>query len=237
MNDLNQTSLKIVSTHCGLDVGEDGKTHQCLDYVSLPANLFSHALIIPADANQADRVIRHVASTPGNVFVAMGRSKVPVLTDEAGTPAFGAGYRFVYGRADWLREGGDAVIVTCGTMVHRAIAARDILAAGGVRVGVLNLSCPLALDEAALRRAAETGLVLTYEDHNVRTGIGSLVAALFMDNGLRPRLRRMGVSRLGGSGKPEALYRMQSLDTDSLVRTLREELAVKESHHHRGGAR
>jgi transketolase len=122
-------------------------------------------------------------------------------------------------------------------MTHRAVAAHDLLAARGARVGVLNVSCPLALDEAALVRAAETGLVLTYEDHNVRTGVGSLVAAFYMDRDIRTRLRRLGVTRLGGSGRPEDLYRMQSLDTDSLVRTLQEELAVKESQHHRGGVR
>jgi transketolase len=230
MNDLNPTSLKVVSTHCGLDVGEDGKTHQCIDYVSLPSNLFSAALIIPADANQADRAIRHAATTPGNFHVAMGRSNVPVLALASGEPAFADGYAFVYGRADWLRDGAAATIVTCGTMVHRAVAAHEVLLRRGVRVGVLNLSCPLAPDEDALRRAAATGLVVTYEDHNVRTGIGSVVAGFFMDRGLHPRFRRMGVTRLGGSGKPEDLYRQQALDTASLVRALEEELAAVTPH-------
>ncbi len=230
MNDLNPTSLKVVSTHCGLDVGEDGKTHQCIDYVSLPSNLFSSSLIIPADANQADRVIRHVATTPGNFHIAMGRSKVPVLTLASGAPAFADGYAFVYGKADWLREGRDATVVTCGTMVHRAVAAHELLLARGFQVGVLNLSCPLAPDEDALRCAAATGLVVTYEDHNVRTGIGSVVAGFLMERGLYPRFRRMGVTRLGGSGKPEDLYRQQALDTASLVRALEEELAAASPH-------
>ncbi len=230
MNDLNPTSLKVVSTHCGLDVGEDGKTHQCIDYVSLPSNLFACALVVPADANQADRVIRHAATTPGIFHVAMGRSKVPVLALASGRPAFADGYEFAYGKADWLREGGDATIVACGTMVHRAVAAHEVLRGRGVRVGVLNLSCPLALDEDALRRAAATGLVVTCEDHNVRTGIGSVVAGFLMDKGLQPRFRRMGVTRPGGSGKPEDLYRQQGLDTGSLVRALEEELAAITPH-------
>jgi transketolase len=121
-------------------------------------------------------------------------------------------------------------------MVHRAVAAHEVILGRGAQVGVLNLSCPLALDEPALRGAAETGLIVTYEDHNVRTGIGSVVAGFLMDKGLSPRFRRMGVARLGGSGNPEDLYRMQSLDVDSLVQVLEEELAFKKSHH-RGGAR
>lgn len=234
MSDLNPTSLKVISTHCGLDVGEDGKTHQCVDYVSLPSNLFHAALIVPADANQIDRVTRYVAVTPGTFHVAMGRSKVPVLALASGRPAYADGYEFVYGRADWLRDGSDAAIVTCGTMVHRAVAAHDRLAERGIRVGVLNLSCPLAPDEAALRRAAATGLVVTYEDHNTRTGIGGVVAGFLMDNGLAPRFRRLGVTRPGASGKPDDLYRQQGLDTDSLVHVLEEELAASP---HRKGAR
>jgi transketolase len=230
MIDLNPASLKVICTHCGLDVGEDGKTHQCIDWVSLPANLFSYRLVVPADANQADRVTRFVATTPGNMFVAMGRSRVPVLAGADGAPAFAGSYRFTYGRADWLREGSDAVIVTCGTMTWRAVAAHDILRGRGVSVGVLNLSCPLAPDEAALRRAAETGLIVTYEDHNVRTGIGSIVASFLMDRDLHPRLRRLGITGLGSSGSPEDLYRLQSLDTDSLVRTLEEEITVRIGH-------
>ena len=153
-----------------------------------------------------------------------------MLALASGKPAFGDGYRFVYGKADWLRDGAEATIVTCGTMVHRAVAAQEVLLQRGFRVGVLNLSCPLAPDEGALRRAAATGLVVTYEDHNVRTGIGSVVAGFLLDKGLHPRFRRIGVTRLGGSGKPEDLYRQQALDTASLVRVLEEELAVPKPH-------
>jgi transketolase len=80
LNDINETNLTLICTHNGLDVGEDGKTHQCIDYVGVMQNLFGYKIIIPADPNQTDRVIRYVAKTYGNFLVPMGlqfRSSLP----------------------------------------------------------------------------------------------------------------------------------------------------------------
>jgi transketolase len=224
MNDLNHATAKFVCTHAGLDVGEDGKTHQSIDYVSLISNLFGYRLIIPADANQTDRVIRYIASTPGAYVVAMGRSKVPVIDTGEGAPFFPASHVFEYGKADWLRRGRDGVIVTTGVMAGRAITAREILHHQGVDVGVLHLSCPCELDTAALREAAATGLIVTYEDHNIRTGIGSLVGAWLAETGLPCRFQRLGISRYGTSASPEEQYKLQGLDPDTLAATVRGKL-------------
>ncbi|MHC4503848.1 MAG: transketolase, partial [Planctomycetota bacterium] len=80
LTDINHGQLKVVCTHCGLDVGEDGKTHQCIDYVGVFANLFGWRVLTPADANQADRAVRHMATEPGSFILAVGRSKLPVIT-------------------------------------------------------------------------------------------------------------------------------------------------------------
>ena len=88
LNDINNSNLKLVCTHLGLDVGEDGQTHQCIDYIGLLQNLFGFSIFIPADPNQTDRIVRYVAERPGNFFVGMGRSKLPAILDESGRPAF-----------------------------------------------------------------------------------------------------------------------------------------------------
>lgn len=220
-NDVNHTSVKLLATHCGLDVGEDGKTHQCIDYIGLIANLYGWGLIVPADANQADRAARWALTTPGNIAIAVGRSKLPVITDAQNQAVYGGGYTFKYGQADWLRIGSDATIVTCGSLTHRAVSVADRLAAENIHVGVLNMTCPLSLDEGALRTAAATGAILSYEDHHIRTGLGALVAACLAEAGLTCRFRRMGVTRYGGSGSPDDLYRDQGLDEDSLACTVR----------------
>lgn len=218
--DLNGVGFKQVITHCGLDVGEDGKTHQCIDYISLAANLLTYRLILPADANQTDRAIRYIATTPGNFIVAMGRSKLPVLVHGNGRPMYPANARFEYGRADWLARGRDGVVVTHGTLVFRAMQAHAKLKAQGLDIGVLNLCCPLDIDKVAIAEAAATGLIVSYEDHLIATGMGALLGAHLAEHGLRCTFRRMGLKRHGSSGAPEDQFRQHRLDTDSLVETV-----------------
>jgi len=220
LNDINEANLKLVCTHNGLDVGQDGKTHQCIDYVGVMNNLFGFKIISPADGNQTDRVIRYIARQPGSFFVPMGRSKYQVITREDGTAMFGDGYEFQYGKADVVREGGAATIISTGTMVHRAVKAADILAGKGCDTGVLNISCLTDVDVEAIRRAADNGVIVTYEDHNVRTGLGSIVANVVAEQGLAVKFRRMGVGSYAGSGSPEELWGEQGLSVESLVDTV-----------------
>jgi len=220
LNDLNQTNLKLVCTHNGIDVGQDGKTHQCIDYVGIINNLYGYKIIIPADPNQTDRVIRYIASQPGNFFVGVGRSKFRVILKEDGSPFFAGDYQFRYGKAEVIREGGQAAIITTGSMVHRAVQAWEILKKRGCRARIINVSCLSDLDERALTEAAGTGIVITYEDHNVKTGLGSLVANFLAENSLAPRFRKLGIIGYGGSGLSEDLFRMQGLDIESLVETV-----------------
>jgi len=220
LNDLNQTNLKLVCTHNGIDVGQDGKTHQCIDYVGIINNLYGYKIIIPADPNQTDRVIRYIASQPGNFFVGVGRSKFPVILKEDGSPFFAGDYQFRYGKAEVIREGGQAAIITTGSMVHRAVQAWETLKKRGCQARIINVSCLSDLDESTLTEAAGTGIVVTYEDHNVKTGLGSLVANFLAENSLVPRFRKLGITSYGGSGLSEDLFRMQGLDIESLVETV-----------------
>lgn len=226
LNDINDTSIKLILTHCGLDVGEDGKTHQCIDYIGLAANLFGFKLIIAADANHADKVTRYVASTPGRFIVAMGRSKTPIIADEDGVPIYGESYAFEYGRADWVRQGSDAAIITTGNMVSKAVAVRDLLAKSDFNAAVINISCPLELDDAVIEAAASTGFVITYEDHHIRTGLGSLIASHIAEHGLNCRLMRFGITKYGVSGTPDYNYRMQVLDVESVCQRILDQLQM-----------
>ena len=222
LNDLNETHLKIVATHVGLDVGEDGPTHQSIDYIGLMNNLFGFSIFMPADANQTDRIIRYVATHPGNMFVGMGRSKLPVITDEAGAPFFGKDYVFQPGKADWLRAGDKATFITYGTMVTEVLNAREILAEEGLLVGVMNMPSLKPIDRDAIIKAAKLGPIMTVEDHIAHTGLGSIVAQVLVEEGIIQRLIMIGVTRYGSSGNPADLYRMQGMDAKSLVSRMRE---------------
>ncbi|HNQ34443.1 MAG TPA: transketolase [bacterium] len=228
LNDLNHTNLKLVSTHCGLDVGEDGKTHQCIDYLGLFNNLFGFKVIVPADPNQTDRAVRYMAGAWGNFLMTMGRSKVPVVTREDGTPYYDAAYRFEYGQGDWIRRGRQATVVCMGApMTAYAVAASDQLRAEGVEVGVLNLASPLQPDIAALREAAATGCLLTLEDHHIRTGLGAVVANFLAENRLAVKFQKLGIKGYGQSGTPEALYAKEGIDTEGIKAAVKKLLAVR----------
>lgn len=224
MIDVNRTSLKIIASHCGLDVGADGKTHQCLDPLALSRNLASFTVLAPADANQMDAMVRHAATTAGNVLILCGRSALPVLTRADGRLQFDAAYRYRPGRADWLRRGNQATIVTWGTMAHRAVQACDVLAGQGISVGVLSFGCLSQLDLVRLRQAAATGHLLIYEDHHRDTGLGIQVAALCAEAGWPCTVRRLGRLEHGGSGSPEDLYRQAGLSVDDCVAAMRADL-------------
>jgi transketolase len=227
LNDINQTNLKLICTHNGLDVGEDGKTHQCIDYIGVMQHLFGYKTIVPADPNQTDRVTRYVAKTHGNFLVVMGRSSIPILLTEEGAPLFGTSYEFRYGHTDLVRNGKDAAILTTGGMVYKAIQAWQKLGEKGVAVQVINISCLSDLDNEAILKAAETGTVITYEDHHIQTGLGSLIANFIAEHGLGIRFRKLGIKQYGGSGKPDELYRIQGLDVESLVQAVMEEIEKK----------
>lgn len=222
LSDFNHANLKIVATHVGLDVGEDGPTHQCIDYLGLLKNLFRFSVFMPADPNQTDRIVRFIATRPGNHFVGMGRSKIPVITKEDGTPFYDLDYNFVPGKADWLRRGTEATLVTYGSLTQACMDAWKILQDQGRSVGVLNMASLLPLDEESLLEAAGIGPILTVEDHHVETGLGAAVSVALMDRGRSVPMRRLGVSHYASSGKPAELYTEQGLDAPSIASAIQE---------------
>ena len=221
LNDINETNLKLVCTHCGLDVGEDGKTHQCLDYVGAMRNLLGFKIIIPADGNQTDRAIRYIAKAPGNFAVAMGRSKLVQITDGKGKLAFAGDYTFEYGKMDVIRRGKDATVIAMGTMVAYCVEAVDALAEQGLNVGLMGMPCPTEPDMRAIRAAAKTGAIVTVEDHNVWTGCGATVAMALALKGISCPLEMLGVHDYASSGTPLDLYTEKGLDPKSVAKAVK----------------
>jgi transketolase len=112
-------------------------------------------------------------------------------------------------------------------MVQRSVQAWQKLREKGIQAQILNISCLSDLDAEAILKGAETGIVITYEDHHVQTGLGSLIANFLAGHGLGIRFRKLGINQYGSSGKPDDLYRMQGLDVESLVQTVMDEIRKK----------
>jgi len=222
LNDINRTNLKLVLTHVGLDVGEDGMTHQCIDYAGLLRNTFGWKLVVPADPNQTDRATRWMLREPGNICLAMGRSKTMVLLSEKGEPFYGQDHVFNYGRYDLLRDGSDGAILAMGSMVPRAYEAWKELKAMDIRMKLFVVSTPLKPDDEALRNAASTGLILTCEDHNLKSGMGSVVASRLATLGLQTRIQMMGVHKYGTSGPAEDVFREMGLSAEHIVNKIQD---------------
>lgn len=220
VNDINETNVKMVSTHCGLSVGEDGPTHQAIDDISSFSGFFHTQIFEPADPNQCDRIIRYSAAHYGNVYVRMGRAKIPVITKEDGSPYFAGDYRFEAGKADIIRCGKRATLVASGPMLHYALQAAEAL---GGDIEVICVSSFIPFDAKTIVASAQkTGRVVTVHDHHAETGLGSFVAKALMDSGTLVPLKRLGVYAYQLSGTADALYAKAGLDVKAI------EAAVKE---------
>src|SRR3989344_2922490 len=186
VNDINRTNVKMVATHCGLSVGEDGPTHQVIDDMGSMAGFLNTQVLEPADANQTDHIIRFIAGHYGNFYVRMGRHKVPVLTTEEGEPFFGQDYKYDYGKCDILREGTKLTLVASGSMVSEALKARELLQADGKKhlVEIIIASSIKKFDDTLIDSIKKTGRVVTVEDHNLYSGLGTMVRRLIVDKQL-----------------------------------------------------
>ena len=220
LNDINKANLKLILTHVGLDVGQDGKTHQCVDYIGLANNLHNLKVIVPCDPNQTDRATRYVGATKGNFMVAMGRSRWEVASKADKSPFYGDGYTFQYGKMDVLREGKDGVIIAYGGMVQKALKISEVLEKEGRSVGVVNMPSVKEVDEEVMGRLLGLPLTVTYEDHNVLTGIAPRIATYLLNRAYKGRLASFGVKAYGVSDDSEEAYAAEGLDPASVAKAL-----------------
>ncbi|HIE05708.1 MAG TPA: transketolase, partial [bacterium (Candidatus Stahlbacteria)] len=229
LNDLNHTNLKLALTHLGIDVGPDGKTHHCIDYLGLLRNLIHFKVIIPADPNQTDRAVRYAAREFGNIMIGMGRSADPVICSPDGQPLFAGNYNFTYGKADLVREGSDAAIITMGKGVYPSTCAADQLLNDGIKVSVFNISTPFEIDTTAIKNAAKSGLVIVIEDHLTRSGLGTIITEFLYEHRISVPLKKVGIPTYSTSDHFHILLDSIGLSTAKIVNTVKKSLKERRS--------
>ena len=171
----SQLNVKIVATHAGISVGEDGASHQSIEDLSLIGSIPGLTVIVPADAIEAAQAVRTAAATEGPFYIRLPRPKLPLVYDKD--------YRLQLGKAVTMRQGKDAAIIAIGVMVSPALEAADSLKRQGINCRVLNMPTLKPIDEAAIIKAArETGAIVTAEDHLQHGGLGSEVAQVVVSN-------------------------------------------------------
>ena len=162
-------NVKLVATHAGISVGEDGTSHQSIEDLSLICSLPGFTVIVPADAIETAQAVRVAAANYGPFYIRLCRPKMPLVYSDD--------YQFNLGKAVTMRPGRDATIIAIGIMVAAALEAADNLQRTGIDCGVLNMPTLKPIDEAAIiKAAAGTGAIVTAEEHLEHGGLGSIVA-------------------------------------------------------------
>lgn len=212
----SRLNVKLVATHGGITVGEDGASHQALEDIAVMRVLPEMTVIVPSDGFETEQVIAKIVEYDGPVYVRLGRGKVPPVMPED--------YRFEIGKAYIFNLGRDVNIIATGIMVYEAIKARDILKEDGIDAGVINMSTIKPLDRETVLKAAESNLIITAEEHSIIGGLGSAVCEVLSEE--RPvTVKRIGVrDRFGRSGKPEELMKLYGLTAEDIVKAIRQAL-------------
>ncbi|MBI5058146.1 MAG: transketolase family protein [Nitrospirae bacterium] len=210
----SNTNVKLVATHSGITVGEDGASHQALEDIALMRALPNMTVIVPADAAETASVINAVADFKGPVYVRLGRAKVPyVMPDD---------YKFKIGKAFAFKIGKDVNIIAAGIMVAIAKKAADILSKDGIDTGVINMSTIKPLDgETLLKAARNSKLIVTAEEHSIIGGLGGAVCEFLAENHPVP-VKRIGINdTFGCSGSPDELLKIHGLTAEDIVKTVK----------------
>jgi len=207
-------NVKVVATHGGITVGEDGSSHHGIEDIALTCALPSFTVVIPADAIEAAEAVRAAASNYGPFYIRLSRPKTPVVYPE--------GHRFTLGKAVTMRQGNDATVIAAGIMVAKALEAADILAREGIDCRVLNVPTLKPLDEAAILKAAsETGAIVVAEEHLAQGGLGSRVSQVVAGKKPVPmEFVNLG-DRYAVSGKAEELLHRYGLTATAIAERVR----------------
>lgn len=215
-----KANVKIVATHGGITVGEDGGSHQSVEDVAIMRAIPNMTVIVPADGPETKAAIRAAAACKGPVFVRLGRNKVPTI--------FGEDYRFEIGKGAEVVSGSDMTFVTTGMMTAQAVAAADILKQEGISARVVHIATIKPLDkDIVIKAAAETGAIVTAEEHSVIGGLGGAVAEFLAVTRPTP-LEMVGIrDRFGTSGKADELIKYFCLMPEDLVEAARKVLQRK----------
>jgi len=219
---LPRFNVKIVGSHGGLTVGQDGASHQALGDIGLMRGLPNMKVIVPGDGYEAAAAVREAVQAKGPVYIRTSREKFPVLYDE--------NHKFTFGKAIIHRTGRDAAIVAIGLMLHMSLEAAEILEAEGIQCTVINASSVKPLDaDAIIKAARETGAIITVEEHSVLNGLGSAVAEVLSER--QPvLLKRIGIQdKFGMTGKPRELLERYGLTTGDIVRQTKELILKKKT--------
>lgn len=206
-------NVKIVATHGGITVGEDGASHQALEDVSLMRGLPNMTVIIPADCKECEEAIKYAATHEGPMYIRIARTNVPDVFDE--------NYKFDL-KAKVLKEGKDVTIVTNGETLAEVIECANILGKSGIDAQIISMPVVKPLDnDTILEEAKKTNFVVTVENHSIIGGLGSAICELLSEKMPTP-VYRIGINdEFGQSGEQRKLMDFYGLTGEKLAEKIK----------------
>jgi len=213
-------NVKIVATHGGISVGEDGSSHQANEDISLMRTIPGMRVLVPADATETRKAVKVAVETEGPFYIRLGRAKVPLIFEDNYSFQLGKGYR--------LTEGSNAIIFACGAMVYNALQAEKNLRKEGIKAQVINMCTIKPIDSQTITETAKsTGAIVTVEEHQIIGGLGSAVSEVLAENFPVP-LERVGIrDQFGESGKPQELFEKYGLTAKHIEEAVKKVLRRK----------
>lgn len=207
-------NVKIVGTHGGVTVGEDGATHQALEDISLMRGLPHMAVIVPADCKECQEAIKYAALHEGPTYIRIPRSNVPDIFDE--------NYSFNIHKAVVVEEGTDVSVFTNGETLAEVLLAAEELKKDNISLEVINVPVVKPLDfQTVIESVKKTKLAITVENHSIIGGLGSAICETLADK-LPSKVYRFGIhDEFGQSGKAEELIEYYGLDSKTLAKRIR----------------
>jgi len=213
----DRLNVKIVASHSGVAVGEDGYSHQATEDIAIIRAIPEMKVLSPADAIETQKIIEYIAYKKGPYYVRLTRETTPIFMHD-----YYSNNDFVEGKFIKISDGNDATIISTGSVTFFALEAVDILRKEGINVRLFNASSIKPIDkEEIIRSAKETGCILTIEDHNIIGGLGSAVTEVVSEN-YPVIVKRLGIPDVfGSSGKPKELFKLFGLTTDNIVSNIK----------------
>jgi len=213
---ISRADLRLVGSHTGVTVGEDGPSQMALEDIAMFRAVHGSTVLVASDANQTARLTRAMLDRPGVVYLRTLRMATPVV--------YGPDENFPIGGARVLRssDDDDIALLAAGVTVHEALAAADDLAHTGIRARVVDLYSVKPLDTETVTAAARaTGRVVVVEDHWAQGGVGGAVLETLADADIDARVRRLAVRAMPTSGQPGELLRWAGIDRGEIARSAR----------------
>lgn len=215
-------NVKVVGTHAGLSVGEDGATHQCIEDLSLMRTIPGMTVLNPCDANETKAAVKAMIEYDGPCYLRLGRSGVENVTDSY------EAYQYEIGKGVQLKAGNDVTIIATGLMVQIALQAAETLKQRGIEARVIDMHTikPLDLD-IIIKAAKETGAIVTTEEHSVLGGLGGAVSEVVSERVPVPVVKHGVEDVFGHSGTADALMVKYGLTKERLIEKVEQALQLK----------